>query len=456
MLAAISMTIDPEGAMHDWIDLPEGWELLRVPTQELVHLVGPRAYQDALVDLCEHERPQVLVTHPPYDWLGPAAAARIRAAGTRLIGYAFDDEIFAGEYSTNVRAEIAQVYDRYVTTREVRWATRPLPPLRESPVHPIDVVLVGRAYERRLQLVDALRDAGLRVETRGLGWPEGFVSRAEMLGLYRTSRVVLTTADWEARAVPMVKHRLLDTAMLGAFQIAQEAPDLRSYFSEDEVPSFADAADLVAKVEHARLHGADCRRRATAARERALAEHTWSHRFPELISGVRISDDEKKHERSCFFDALVAALASRAEADGRISAAEALWREIAPFNSDAAAGLGRCLRDLGRHEEAVGWLAKGGVAATCAGAIHATIPSFGVGTGLGRLGLLPPSAEPLMMRIASLIELDRLEEAVQLLDSLAGSGGRAVAAALSFGDRPELEPGRQALARLRARVAKAD
>src|SRR5256885_1025266 len=133
MRCAFSMTLDPEGAMHDWVDLPDGWELLRVPTQELVHLVGPHAYQEALIDLCERERPEVLVTHPPYDWLDPPTAARIRAAGTRLVGYAFDDEIFAAAYDANVRAQLAQIYDRYVTTREVRWATRPLDALPERP-----------------------------------------------------------------------------------------------------------------------------------------------------------------------------------------------------------------------------------------------------------------------------------------------------------------------------------
>src|SRR5262249_51915545 len=155
--------------------------------------------------------------------------------GTRLVGYAFDDEIFASQYGMNVRSEIAKIYDRYLTTRDLRWATRPLSPLPERPAE-FDVVLVGRGYQRRKELVQPLRDAGIGVQTRGLDWPAGLVSRAEMLDLYSRARIVLTTADWESRAVPMVKHRLLDTAMLGAFQIAQEAPDLRGYFDEQQVP----------------------------------------------------------------------------------------------------------------------------------------------------------------------------------------------------------------------------
>ena len=122
-----SMTIDPDGAMHDWVDLPSGWHLTRVPTQEAIHLFGPTMYEELLIDVCAGERADVLVTHPPYDWLSERGAARLRAGGTRLVGYAFDDEIFAGDYGPAERSAIARIYDRYVTTRELRWATAPLP-----------------------------------------------------------------------------------------------------------------------------------------------------------------------------------------------------------------------------------------------------------------------------------------------------------------------------------------
>ncbi len=458
---AFSMTIDPDGAMHDWVDLPEGWSLTRVPTQEAVQLLGPDTYKQLLVDLCERERPDLLVTHPPYDWLDPSAAERIRAAGTRLCGYAFDDEIFAADYSDGVRADLARIYDSYVTTRQVRWATRPLPPLPPSlPSGPpeYDVALVGRAYPRRQALVDALRAAGLRVETRGLGWPEGWIDRAAMLNLYSRSAVVLTTADWESRAVPMVKHRLLDTAMLGVFQIAQEAPDLRSYFSDEEVPSFADAAELVARVQAALPDSDGRQRRAAAARKRALDEHSWSHRFAELLTGLSLDEPRAVTTRSHFFDGVLVSLASRAESAGRIPAAAALWREAADRdqnNQAVAAGLGRCLRDLGRLDEAVVWLQRAAALPepTCAGAVHAQLPSFGVGTGLGRLGLLPPAAEPTLLMIATLVELDRIDEAARALDHLAGRDKallHAVTGALTFGDRPALQPLRDALARLAA------
>src|SRR5262249_14412372 len=150
-----------DGAMHDWVDVPPGWELVRVPTQEAVTLIGPRAYGEALVDLVAREAIDVVVVHPPYDHLDAGAADRLRAAGARVVGYAFDDEIFGAAYD---RAALARVYDRYVTTREVRWATRPLPAVGAGTPE-WDVVLVGRAYARRRTLVEALRAAGLTVAT---------------------------------------------------------------------------------------------------------------------------------------------------------------------------------------------------------------------------------------------------------------------------------------------------
>jgi hypothetical protein len=110
------------------------------------------------------------------------------------------------------------------------------------------------------------------------------------------------------------------------------------------------------------------------------------------------------------------------------------------------------LRDLDRAEEAIDWLRRAAQldSTTCAGAIHAKLPG---GPGLGRLGLLPPNAEPTIWWIACLVELDRIAEAVSVIDRLDGVLGRAVTSTLAFGDRPELEPVRAALARARERNA---
>jgi len=402
--------------------------------------LGPRGYGEMVVDVCERERPHVFVAHPPYDHLTVAVADRMRAAGTRVVAYAFDDEIFAPFYPPETLAELARLYDRYVTVREVRWAQKPMPAIPN--VHQdIDVALVGRAYPRRRELVKALQAAGIRVNVRGAGWEGGPVSRADMLSLYARAAVVVTTADWEDVPVPMVKHRLLDTAMLGAFQIAQDAPDLRGYFPEGEVPAYGSTDELIVRIRGWLPRVEDRRRAAAAARGRALAEHTWARRFPQLIEGVAIREPDAPAERSLALDTTLRALASRAEGDGRIAAAAALWREVIardPVDAAAAAGVGRCLRDLGDGAGAVPWLRRAMAAAgPAADALQAGFPRAGVGTGLGRLSRCPPAAEPLAFLIAVLVELGRIDEACAELDRTPpGPLALALAATLRGDDIP--------------------
>jgi hypothetical protein len=412
------MTIDPDGAMHDWIDPPPGTTLIPIPTQELVHLAGVAGLADVLVDVCRVERPQALVLHPPYDHLGAATAAEIRAAGTRLVAYAFDDDIFAPKMSAAARAEVRGLYDRYATTRDVLWATRPLAALPPRP-RQTDVALVGRATLSRGLAVSALRQAGFTVATRGHGWPEGYAPRVEMEALYASAAVVLTTADWEDEAVPMVKHRLVETAMLGVFQIAQEAADLRRYFPADEVPAYDSPASLVAAVRHALADEPARLAAASRARGRALEEHTWSRRLPELLGPL--DPPREAASRSRLLDLALRSLASRAETQGRLAAAAALYQtlaERAPGDFLAELGRGRCLRGMGELEAAVPWLARAARSTdhpAAARALRFTLPSMGVGVGLGALGRFPPALEPTALLVATLVELGRDEEAAATL-----------------------------------------
>jgi hypothetical protein len=245
-----------------------------------------------------------------------------------------------------------------------------------------------------------------------------------MIEMYAHAAVVLTTADWEDVEVPMVKHRLLDTAMLGAFQIAQDSADLRAYFPAEEVPSYRDAGELCAQVARALEDPAGRRRAARAARARALVEHTWTRRWPELIAGLAL-DDRRAESRSVLFDHLLLALGTRAEGDGRAGAAAALFAELVARDPDepaAAAGLGRCLRDLGSPEAALPHLRRAAASPAlrplCAATLEVGIPPAGVGTGLGRLARFPPAAEPLAYLIAILVELGRVAEARAELDAI--------------------------------------
>lgn len=417
---AASMTIDPDGAMHDWIDLPEGWSLTPIPTQEIIHLVGVEGYQALLVDIAERERPAVMLTHPPYDYVTAAAAERIRATGTKLIAYAFDDDIFAMQQNS-ARDFAETIYDRYATTRQVRWATRPIPPAPRTDPPQHDIVLVGRAYPRRVALVETLRSLGFSVTTRGLDWPEGWIDRAGMIELYGAAKIVITTSDWEDCDVRMVKHRVLDTALLGAFQMIERSGDLAAYFAEDEVVSYGDVDELVSLLREWLPENWKCRAYAERARARVIAQHGWTLRWTQLTDGLALSA-VKQPGYSALLDQSYTTLAARAEIDHRWYAAHALWTQLAqrqPNSSTAWAGIGRCLLATKRSREAIEPLLRSLQApAITASYLSAQVSSHGVGTAMGHYGLWPPTAEAAALLIAAYQEAGDETGAVLFLEKI--------------------------------------
>ena len=96
----ITETMDPDGAMYRWCS-PDvealGWNVLRIPSQELIHHLGIEAYNAFLRSLIRYWRPHVFMVHPPYDYLIEGTINAAKKVGTRLVAYGFDDPaIIAG------------------------------------------------------------------------------------------------------------------------------------------------------------------------------------------------------------------------------------------------------------------------------------------------------------------------------------------------------------------------
>ena len=404
--AVLCVSLDPDDEHHADLDAPPGVRLVRVPALEAATLIGFRAYQELLVELCAADPAGLLVVQPPWDFLDVATAGRIRAAGTVIVACA-DGEVAAPP----------GLYDRVVAIGDVLLSTAPRPALAEhAPDH--EVLLLGELHPRRAALVDRLRAAGVNVIVKGRGWDSGPPARAQRLDLVARAAIVLAT--WPGSSPT---RELVETAMLGAFQVAQDGPELRRLFSEDEVPSFADPEELVERVEAALADAPGRRRAARAARERALREHTFAARWPALIGALVPRASEGPPGRARLYEQLLLVLGSRAETDDRPAAAVALFAELlgrVPDEPTAAAGLGRCLRDLGRTEEALAPLriAAAALSPTQLALRAAAVPPAGTATGLGRLSIVPPNAESVCFLLASLVELGREDEALALVDGL--------------------------------------
>ncbi len=162
---------------------------------------------------------------------------------------------------------------------------RPRPELEKT--H--DVCFVGWRYGIRERLVERLRRAGISVDTRGAGWPEGRIRVPDVPLLFARSRIVLGVGTiGQSDRLVALKLRDFDGPMSGSCYVTQWNPDLARLFEVgSEIAVYRSEEECVEVVGE--LLGDNMRREAIAARgrKRALREHTWEHRFRELLRILR-------------------------------------------------------------------------------------------------------------------------------------------------------------------------
>lgn len=481
----VAETLDPDGAMHRWCTpdlLALGHEALPLPTQELAPLLGPDGLAAWILAVADAYRPDLVILCPPYDHVSRSTLERLRLTGTRTVGFAFDEPLFAAATGVPRHAALAAYDHLFVTAPEhatppatwLRWAASPSAFAAHEPL-PADwqaliqrsVVLVGRPYARRVELVYALAAAQLPVVVFGHGWggpslddapPAATGNAAHARGApapalgpplsgpamhfaLTHAGAVLTTGDWESQPLPMVKYRLLEAAFCGAPQLVQASADLATYFGPDEVVSYTDTATAIAAARDLLADPPAARAMAARARSRALTEHTWAARLPELLAHVRTpapgangaseaadlaspapATSVAAPAPPAYLSALalLAHDAERRDASPLARAAFLLWHSLAP-NPTAAAGLAR-LDSLGPataswSAEALALLAQDPRPSS---GLYARLPTH-VGPGLGQVGALDPSPELCAMRLAALLTAaspEALADADALVTSL--------------------------------------
>jgi spore maturation protein CgeB len=131
----------------------------------------------------------------------------------------------------------------------------------------------------------------LPVATWGPGWPRGPVYGDDFVRVLSNALVGLNVHQQfgdrgdPARYGTGANMRVFELAAVGTPQLSDAKTDITRHFAPDrEIVLYRSVAEL---KERARALLADERLRrglATAARERALREHTWRHRLEELLT----------------------------------------------------------------------------------------------------------------------------------------------------------------------------
>lgn len=326
MKILLSTPVVSHGAFYAWghADLKAlGHEVSSYDPDEHMEQYGIEIARRILLYRIATECPQVLLSFHPYDLIRPWEADQIRAMGCVIVGFGYDCPIFLDSYKASgfprILDEIRWTYDVFFSTsrqmvreanavipglvRHIRWAIdTPPEPARERN---IDVVIVGGAYPRRVEMVKSLVAQGITPHIYGweswTNYPEtkplyrGMLTKAGVLEVHQRAKIAIADSSWESIYTPMIKLRALEIASGGALLLQEETEDRPDYFEAtdfyasepgSECVEYAprDWAELASDIKYLLKHDEVRAAIANKGHLRLLKDHTWRSRWPEVES----------------------------------------------------------------------------------------------------------------------------------------------------------------------------
>jgi spore maturation protein CgeB len=151
------------------------------------------------------------------------------------------------------------------------------------------LVFVGSCDPLRERVLDEVKDLGLTV--RGPGWPNGPVYGDDLMHALAGATVGLNLHQHfgddgdPALYGTGANMRVFELAAVGTPQLSDAKADIARHFVPGrEIALYNSVAELREQARALLADEAQRRSLATAARERALREHTWAHRLEELLT----------------------------------------------------------------------------------------------------------------------------------------------------------------------------
>jgi hypothetical protein len=271
----------------------------------------------ALVDLvdrwCREERPDILFTYLSGELVYPRTVEAMRSHGVPIVNLALNDkEHFVGKlrggHAFGMR-DICRHVDLCWTSTEdalIKYCVEGAIPLylpegANPAVHrpfdverEFDVSFVGQCYGNRPAVIERLRQAGIRAEAFGFGWPNGPLATEEMVRMYSRSRINLGFGGVAGHDdTYCLKGRDFEIPMSGGLYVTEACPELEKFFRPgEEVVTYGDFDELAEKIRRLLSHPEEAERIRRAGFERARSEHTWEMRFEKVLKLIGVLEEK--------------------------------------------------------------------------------------------------------------------------------------------------------------------
>lgn len=250
--------------------------------------IGLQSMNEEIIALAEKERPKYVLWTSFNDDVQQPTLEKLRAAGSIIVGWFFDDDWRFNNYSkywahylnyivTNcpgavpkykeMGAQVIQTVPNTGIAIDPDW-----PNLKEK----FTVTFVGSAkFANRGQYLETLRRQEVPIETFGAG-SGGYVSFERMLEIFKTSKINLNFSMggvyyWDRQ----IKGRIFQVCMAGGFMLTEKTPGIEKYYDIDkEIVCFEDAKEMIDKIRYYLSHESERRAIARAGWEKSSREHT--------------------------------------------------------------------------------------------------------------------------------------------------------------------------------------
>jgi len=310
-----------------------GHEVIFVPFDRIVE-VGKKKFNAELLELVKKEKPDLFFASLFTDELQYETLDAIKEVVPSL-GWLSDDHWRLENYS--------RFYAPHFTKIATTWSKAPEEYARHGIhnvirsqwgcntrlYHPvdvpkdIDVSFVGMKNKHRARIIHELKQAGIDVFVRGVGWGTPNLSLEEMLKVFSRSRInlnlnpptsalslksvaqifarrrrnmIMPDTHWSSnlrsffrKKIPQIKARPFEVSACGGFCISGLADDMKTYYEPNkEMVFYNDVPDLAEKIRFYLAHPAEAEVVARAGYERTIKEHTFERRFNDIFKEMEL------------------------------------------------------------------------------------------------------------------------------------------------------------------------
>ena len=163
------------------------------------------------------------------------------------------------------------------------------------------VSFVGAAHGDRKEKVDKLRELGIEIKCFGYGWDNGVIDAEDIPKIFNDSIISLNFAN--SSGENQIKARVFEVTGSGGFLLTEDAKNLDSIFSANEIAICHDIEDCAQKIHYYLAHFEQRDLMVFNSFEVTSQNHTYVDRLKSIIEKIQII--EKKTTPNFNFDTII-------------------------------------------------------------------------------------------------------------------------------------------------------